>query len=675
MRTLPFLLVLACAPSDPDAGDTDTGVDTGPSLDGDNLGVVESRGEEGCDNLVASSCLLPFPSDAWVASTPDGLRVRLTPEAMPVPAGGGSFSTAAFDRFEGFGAATPLLFQLEGAVPPAATAPFDLAASVADDSPTLLLDAATGERIPHWLEADSLAPDADPPILTLRPAVPLPRGTWVVAAVRDLRDAEGVPVPAPEAFVALRDREASTWRGVHARRAHFEEVVFPALEDAGVARQDLQLAWSFPVRSDADATRALLAVRDAVFAALPPEGPRYTLDEVRVCTPPSPPSGCPSGIRVVIDGTVEVPSVVLPADALGVRLVRRASDGSPVVDGAERRAFRLQLPHVAFDGSDPVPVLQYGHGFLGSRGEADNGWLRSQAQRLGHAILAMDLQGMDSGTLDVWLDVVTQDGGRFPELSELSLQGVANQLVLQRLVGTSLAASDDARLRRADDRLAWDPGTVWYAGNSQGGSVGSLMVATSLDSPRGVLGVPGSGYPLLLHRSTVFAPASLAIRLVYQEPDSISRFLALLGTGWDDVDPLTFGVHLHGDPLPGTPDHEVLLHVAREDQQVVNEASFILGRAAGAVLMTPAVRPVEGLAPQTYPASPGAALVEVDFSVPLDPTPRTPASPAEGVLDENDTHGWLRAWPPAQDQLVHFLRTGEVIDVCQGAPCVVDGRP
>ena len=45
-------------------------------------------------------------------------------------------------------------------------------------------------------------------------------------------------------------------------------------------------------------------------------------------------------------------------------------------------------------------------------------------------------------------------------------------------------------------------------------------------------------------------------------------------------------------------------------------------------------------------------------------------SASELHVDDGDTHGWLRKWPPAQDQLVHFLQTGEVIDVCGGQPCV-----
>lgn len=654
MKRSIFLLALlaACGPS----GTLET-----------NFGVTEDQGTLGCDNLVPESCLAPYPSDAYF----DGEHVALPVDVIQSRRG---FDPTATNRSRGFGAATSILFQLPGAAAPD-TAPFDSAASLEDGYPTIVLDASTGARIPHWLETDFRAPRLDPALLVIRPAVPLPRGTTIVVGVRGLRAADGTVAPAAPAFAAIRDRTASRWIGVHARRAHFDEVVFPALEAAGIERGELQLAWSFPVQSRQDATAPLLAIRDAIFDALPASGPAYAISSVLVCDGGGDdPAGCHESIRVIIDGTVSVPSVVLPEDELGVRRVRWEGE-APVVMGVEEWPFRLQLPHVAFDGPAPVPVMQYGHGFLGRMAEADNDWLRRMADRLGFAILACDMQGMNEDMTAVWTDVIVRAGGRFPDLRELAFQGVVNQLVQQRMVRTSLAAETDARLRRPDGMLAWDPATVWYYGNSQGGSVGTVVMALTTDVERGVLGVPGSGYPLLLHRSSVFDAFAGIIGLNYPGPDAVPAFLAVLGTGWDTFDPLTFSPHLHGDPLPGTPDHEVLFHVAKEDRQVVNEASFISARAAGATLMTPAVRPVFGLPETPYPASPGAALVEVDFGIPDDPTPLTPPDGDPSLPDEGDTHGWLRKLEPAQDQMVHFLETGELIDVCMGVPCLHEGPP
>jgi hypothetical protein len=650
----PLLLLAACNGEDVD----------------DNFGIVESIGTEDCENLELSDCFYPFPSRHFVRSG----QLELPADGLPEGENNSGFSPDSFRRFSAFGAATPILFQLDGAVIPDVV-PFDAASSLTDAPVTVLVDASTGERIPHWVELDYLSTTMTPTLFTIRPSIALPRDTEIVVGILGWTSETGTAVAAPAPFAALRDETASEWLGVHQRREHYETVVFPALEASGVAREDLQLAWSFPVRTVQDATANMLDTRDAIFAALPESGPEYRIDTLLVCEGDDQPDGCHPSIRVILDGTSFVPSVVGDADTLGVRRIRRNDAGEVVVDGVEEWPFRLQIPHSAFDGDAPVPVLQYGHGFLGSGDEANNSWLRDMADRIGFVILSTSMQGMEENIATTWIGVLLADGGQFPDLQELAMQGVGNQLVHQRMVKTSLAADDASALYREDGDLAWDSSRVYYTGNSQGGSVGTVVMGTSLDVERGVLGVPGSGYPILLHRSTVFQPFSSIISSAYPEDDAIARFLALLGTGWDDFDPLTFAPHIHGDNLPGTPNHAVILHVAKEDQQVHNEASFISGRTMGASLMVPAVRPVFGLPEATYPSTLGTTVVEVDFGIPDDPTPLDPPEVYDDMPDGGDTHGWLRRYEPAQDQMFHFFLTGEVIDVCGGVACVTDGRP
>lgn len=636
----------------------------------DNFGLVESIGEADCENLELSDCIYPFPSRHFVRSG----QLELPPEGLPEGEDNDGFSPDSFRRFTAFGAATPIIFQLDGAVIPDVP-PFDVTSSLSETPVTVLVDASTGERIPHWVELDYLSAEMSPTLFTIRPSIALPRGTEVVVGIQGWTNESGDLAATPAPFAALRDETGSEWLGIHERREHYESVVFPALEGTGIAREDLQLAWSFPVRSTEDATANMLDVRDAIFDALPPEGPEYRIDNLTVCEGSPLPDGCHPSIRVILDGTSFVPSVMEPADVLGVRHIRRSDAGEVVIDGVEEWPFRVQIPHSAFDGDVPVPVLQYGHGFLGSGDEGNNGWLREMADRIGFVILSTSMQGMEESITTTWIGVLLADGGKFPGLQELAMQGVGNQLVHQRMMKTSLATDASAALYRDDGDLAWDPDRIYYTGNSQGGSVGTVVMGTSLDVERGVLGVPGSGYPILLHRSTVFQPFSGIISEAYPENDAIARFLALLGTGWDDFDPLTFAPHIHGNPLEGTPDHAVILHVAKEDQQVHNEASFISGRTMGASLMVPAVRPVFGLPEATYPSTLGTTVVEVDFGIPDDPTPLDPPEVYEDLPSGGDTHGWLRRYIPAQDQMFHFFETGEVKDVCGGEACVTDGQP
>ena len=227
------------------------------------------------------------------------------------------------------------------------------------------------------------------------------------------------------------------------------------------------------------------------------------------------------------------------------------------------------------------------------------------------------------------------------------------------MVGTSLQTLGED-LVRADGGALFDADTVVYTGNSQGGTMGNIVLSQSSTVTRGVLGVPGCCYPLLLQRSSVFTEFSDLLLFAYPDPVDFTLVLGLLATGWDRLEGLNYARHSVADPFPGTPAHQVLLHVAKEDAQVHNEASFVLGRGFDAVLPVPALREPWGLEPVDYPYSGGASLVEFDFGWPDDETPMDPP------VTEHDTHGDLRRLEEGQDQLWHFLLTGEVVDVGAG---------
>ena len=140
------------------------------------------------------------------------------------------------------------------------------ARSLDADSPTVLLDADTGERVLHWVELDARA--AGNParqVLFLRPGKSLTPGHRYIVAVRNLVDPLGEPVKPELAFRALRDRLPSTIPALEARRASFEDI-FERLRHAGVWRHELTLAFDFVVRSDEQLTSTMLALRDDALA-------------------------------------------------------------------------------------------------------------------------------------------------------------------------------------------------------------------------------------------------------------------------------------------------------------------------------------------------------------------------------------------------------------------------
>ena len=76
-----------------------------------------------------------------------------------------------------------------------------------------------------------------------------------------------------------------------------------------------------------------------------------------------------------IHGRMTVPRYT-EEDAPGTLLTRDA-DGMPYANGETTVPFTIIVPQTAFDDPRPLPLLQYGHGLLGSQSEA----MRSQAQQ------------------------------------------------------------------------------------------------------------------------------------------------------------------------------------------------------------------------------------------------------------------------------------------------------
>src|SRR5690606_34953684 len=81
------------------------------------------------------------------------------------------------------------------------------------------------------------------------------------------------------AFRALRDEIDTGDERVDGRREKFEGL-FAELEGAGVARDELQIAWDFTTASTENNTGWLLHMRDLALEAVGDAGPSYVIDEV-----------------------------------------------------------------------------------------------------------------------------------------------------------------------------------------------------------------------------------------------------------------------------------------------------------------------------------------------------------------------------------------------------------
>ena len=133
--------------------------------------------------------------------------------------------------------------------------------------------------------------------------------------------------------------------------------------------------------------------------------------------------------------------------------------------------------------------------------------------------------------------MLSTDISDFAMLPDRSVQGVVNALYLMRLAKGPLA-DDPAFLIGPGGRSVIDrnfgPGNPIYSGNSQGGILGGVYMAASQDVERGVLGVPGLGYSMMMPRSSGTGAALISlIKGRYQDPVELMIIMHLVQMLWD----------------------------------------------------------------------------------------------------------------------------------------------
>ena len=131
----------------------------------------------------------------------------------------------------------------------------------------VVIDADSGERRLIWAEMDANASSDAQRNLYIRPGRNWEEGHRYIVALRNLRDRDGNPIEPQPAFAAYRDKDPGTRKPVDPRRAHMDEL-FKTLNQAGIKRKDLYLAWDFTVGSEQRISERMLGIRDDAFARL-----------------------------------------------------------------------------------------------------------------------------------------------------------------------------------------------------------------------------------------------------------------------------------------------------------------------------------------------------------------------------------------------------------------------
>lgn len=620
------------------------------------LGPEEAREEWpllGCDPLVPSYCAAPFPSNVFTvedANTATGRRVEMAEELMPADGSGNRPDPAPWNALDGFSPGIAISTHFPDVTPDSLTASnvataITIERSLEDDSPTVLLNAATGERVPHWVDLDATGSDDGNRMFMLRPAVRLDDGTRYIVAIRGLVDGDGNPIAATEGFAALRDRTPSDDAAINDRRPLYGDIFIHTTE-AGIERDDLQLAWDFSTSSSENNTAWMVHMRDEAFELIGADGPSYSITSVDD-------NWDKEGLiahRIYLD--MEVPMYLDQADPLAS--LQYGDDGMPEPNGTAMFEVEILIPASA--QTTPVRPLQYGHGLLGSKEQIESGHFRQFINDYGYALFSVDFIGFASDD-ELFIGAMLGNGSfhQFKQVIDRQHQGMLNSLVAMRMMLTSFAADPNYG-------SLIDNSDGYYLGISQGGIYGPSYMALSTDITRGAFGVPGMPYNVLLSRSVDFDIFFDILRASFTDSRDHMMLLNLAQMQWDRMEPTGYVPHLLTNTFPGTEPKEVLIRAAVGDHQVTNYGAHIMTRSLNIPHLDTGVRDIWGLESEAGPIA-GSAYVEYDFGLRPDPVDNTPQRACE------DPHGKVRRLDEARQQLDTFFRTGSIENTCENGEC------
>ena len=571
-----MLALPACGDDTPaeDAGGTvgTDGTTAGDTGSGDATGTADDTGgepvhidvEPGCDPLVPSVCAFPFPSMAHLEAddtTETGFRVAVPPQALPSnvqsaePFGAWLAESDGFSRAVAFSALFP-----DGPLDTSNFSdPQDLAPSVEASAPVQVFDLATGERIPTWTEIERRGQMPDQQALIIRPIVGLPFGSRVAIVVTDaLKYTDGsVPESSP-AFAALRDGQVTDADIVESRRDDFE-TMFETVGAAGVPRESIILAWQTVIASEAKAQEPLPAVIAAATAAIEAQAPTYTITQCKTdeqadadafgCTMPT--NLADETWRRVF-GRVDLPNYI--GDDGRIHL---DDDGNAIQNGTFEADFLVNIP----DSLKAAPagsgmIVNFGHGLLVEPATYldDDGNASGQvvlANEMGAIFIGTRWSGLSS-TEAIQAAALAQDFSEAAQLHDLLVQGVANQVLMIPFVVDTLA--NDPLLATPDGSATIvNPDDVGYTGISQGGIMGTTLMAVSPYILSGVMHVPSAGYDHLLPHSADFGLFQDLIDGAVPDFNEQQVFFALGQRLFDEMKPRWLRIGGYWYPRGGIP--------------------------------------------------------------------------------------------------------------------------
>lgn len=531
-----------------------------------------------CNPLSVGKCLMPWPSSVFLrpdATTDTGVRVSVPDEALP-----GVNTAGRLNTFDGFSPANGLLVEFTGKLATTDLPEFeDVAAVLANGSRFLLFnnDPASddyGTQIPMHVEVFDNGTNS---VLVLRPARPLLPGSQYVAAVRGVYAASGGLAPSGPLFVQLRDGNGSG-ADYAALSPRYEEL-FLFLEDQGVTRDDLQIAWEFRTASTRSLTGPMVGMLDKALEAANLGSPTWRVISVSNVTNQSGSTTFGKYYQCSMSG---------PNFIRADQTYEFGPDGLPKIQGNVDFTFTIFVPENRYLASqvNPVPGVFFGHGIFGDAGQVAN----DHVLTLGYVGFAVDLQGFTlNDVLGLAFDVFPEPVSKLPKLTDRLQQSLVNAVILSESLRPIAGY-----LEEQHGRPILDTSRYYLVGQSLGGILCGVLTAIQPRLEASALIVPGSAWSHLMQRSSIwntgvgFITFGSYFQALYPDVLEQQICLNLLQNVWDPVDPITYARHWALEPLGNRQPRHVLLQYGVPDATIPNFSTEMMIRAAGMPLLEPA---------------------------------------------------------------------------------------
>lgn len=600
---------------------------------------------EGCNPIAADhDCLLPFPSDFYRTNGDDGLRVHVPDAALPV-FDVGPVDVLAAHRPDGFSIGTPILAVLGAEVDDTSLVFWngDVSRSLTAESPTMIVDAETGEAVPHFAEIDPRATDPLRQALILRPVVRLEAGRRYVVGLHGIKATDGAVIAAPRGFESLKTEAGKANPLLESMSAHYESDIFPLLEARGLARGDLQLAWDFTTRTDEDAMGDMLAMQQDLRDRLSEAPPEVTLVSVE--------DDVSDHIARRVELTISVPLYVSSSEVGAV-----LNGSPPIATEMTEVPVTVWIPPSVMNRAPedpPARLLQFGHGFFGTRYES-NSFASAFADAHGFVIVGADWWGMSESDRNFVAGEFINHPANVLSFTDRLHQGMANFIALAAAAQGPISTLPELQIQGAP---AYDAQTLYYYGISNGHILGLTYYALNPDVDRAAFGVGGANYGLMLFRAQPFQPFLALLLTQLSDHLDHQKFGVFAQSIFDRIDPVSYAPQIRDDD-----QRRYLLQMGIADAAVPNLGSYFGANILGAGLLEGTTEASLAIPTwlETVP-SPAQSRALTVFDLGFEPT-------YEAVAGEsNSVHEDVRRLEASQRQIDAFFQPDGVIEnPCSG---------